>query len=138
MYLGRYQLGDTVNVILLCHDANRTPGMPNNVPLMKVWDPGNNLVLAAFMPILDQYIKPGLFYYQLLLDTNFDVGNYGLTFYWQQGSYSGIESSNFEIVPGGDPDGAVISMFFYYRPQANFVMQQLEAGKVIEKRNPTF
>jgi hypothetical protein len=140
MYLGRYQLGDTVNVLLLCRDANRTPGMPDDVPEMKVWDQSGNLLLAASMPIMDQYIKPGLFYYQLLLDGKYSPGNWSLTFYWamNSGAYSGIESSQFEIVPGGDPDGAVIGMFFYYRPHANFVMQQLERGKVIQKRNPTF
>ena len=139
MYLGRYQAGQTVPLVLQAHDGSNAPGLPNDCPLAKVWDATGTVTFAGKMPILDKYQQQGLFYYPLFLDQRFpNLGNYSVVFYWQTGSYQGIDQAEFELVDGGDPDGAVMSMYFFHCPHADFIVEQLEKGKLIQRRNPSF
>jgi hypothetical protein len=40
------------------------------------------------------------------------------------------------VVPGGDPGGAVISVFAHDRPESGYVLAQLGGGKLVQGRNP--
>jgi hypothetical protein len=47
-----------------------------------------------------------------------------------------MELDTFEVTPGGDISGVVISQFFYPQPQANFLIQQRSSGNIYKGKGP--
>jgi len=135
MNLGRYQLGTSVPVPLLCVDGSNTPVVPDAAPYARIMH-GATVVANVQMPILDSLAQTGLFHYPLYLDSSYAVGSYQAILSWVTGSFHGLDAHDFEIIPAGHVDGAVTSMYFYRRPHADFVVQGLQSGKIIPGRNP--
>ncbi len=137
-YLGRYQLGATVALYRPCQDAARVLTLPDSPPQAKVFS-GTTLVEAHLMPIEDRYVVTGLFRLPLFLGRLYSAGFYQVVYYYQTGAgaANGVESDNFEVVGGGDVKGAVISTYFYSRPEATYIVQGTESGMILKGRNPT-
>jgi hypothetical protein len=97
-------------------------------------------VWTGKIPIQDRYGITGLFQTQIFLGPAFAPGQYTVSYSYSSGggSFSGMADDNFEVLPGGDTDGTTEAMYFYHRPQADFVVQQLSSGKLKKRRNPTF
>lgn len=136
-YRGRYQLGQAVELTLACRDASDTPAVPTNVPRLKVWTPAGALLRFQDLPPLERYTQTGLFHARLILDSTFTAGLYRVTYYWSVGSFRGLDEDGFEVMPGGDADGAVVALHWFSRPQAKFLVQSLDSGKLVQGRNPT-
>ena len=135
MWLGRYQLGQTVPLRLQCRNAASVAFLPSQPPLAKVFG-ASGLVRSKAMPILDRYVITGLFQLPLYLDGQFAPGLYESVYHFTDGSYYGIEVDNFEVVGGGNAAGAIVSMHWYERPHAAFVVAELETGNIFAGRNP--
>lgn len=135
-WLGRHQLGQTVTLYLPCKDASNAPQVPDDCPQFKTFL-GTTVIDAKQMPIEDRYIISGFFRYPLFLGRLYSVGIYSVVYYYRIGSFYGIHTDSFEIVPSGDARGAVISTYFYARPEASYIVQGLESGSIIKGRNPT-
>jgi len=137
-YRGRYKLGDHVPLLLLTRSASGTPTLPLDVPYAKVWDNTGTLVHNFFMPIADRFAVTGLFTHNMRLGGRFPtLGMYRVVYFYNlSGSYHGTDEDTFELIAGGDNDGTVISDYFYNRPFASFVVQQLDSGKLVSGRNP--
>jgi hypothetical protein len=138
VFIGRFQLGQIVPLLLVTKNAAGTPTVPNAPPTIKVWAPNGTEVLGAAIPMIDRYVQTGIFQGRVFLSALFAAGLYVVTYYYQVGSYQGLATDNFEIMPGGDPDGNVMAMYFYRQPQADFIVQSLDSGKIVQGRNPTF
>lgn len=138
MYLHRYQLGETIGLLLACKDGSNTPVVPDNPPQAVLWAPDDTKLLQKEMPILDRYSTTGLFLLPVFLGHQFTTGSYRVTYNWTSGSgtYTGMSEDGFEIVAGGHEDGRVIATHFFQRPDATFVVQQYDSGKVKASRNP--
>lgn len=135
-HLGRFQLGATVPLYLPCKNSSGALAVPDSPPQWKVFS-GTTLVEAHLMPIEDRYVVTGLFRATLFLGRLYSTGQYNLVYYYKSSGYYGLETDTFEIVGGGDARGAVISTYFYDRPEARYVVQGLESGSIIKGRNPT-
>lgn len=136
MYRGRYQLGQEVPLGVLCLNAADTPTAPDRAPTMKVWDAAGTRVADLAIPALDRYAVTGLFRHRLFLDGRFAAGRYTVTYHWNAGSFVGLDADTFEIAAGGHADGSVVAMTWYHRPQAEFIVQQLNSGAIVKGRNP--
>jgi hypothetical protein len=135
MYRGRFQLGFEVPLGVLCVNGSDTPVAPTAAPLMEVYS-ASALVLSKRIPPLDRAAVTGLFQYGLFLGPLFSTGAHTVVYHWASGGTSYASADTFEIIPGGHQDGAVISLYFYERPGARFLVQQLDAGKLVRGRNP--
>lgn len=138
MYLGRYFQGQQVPLTLSATDQNGTPGLPGAAPTARVrGDAGVLQVLA--LPILDRYGATGLFQTLLTLGSSFPAGRYRVSYHWTQGGFTGTTEDVFEVAPGGDAAGAIISMAWYERPHANFLILQTDpsSGQLLFGRNPS-
>jgi hypothetical protein len=73
------------------------------------------------------------------LGSSFPAGRYRVSYHWTVGGYAGEAEDNFEVAAGGDPAGAVISLCWYERPHANFLIMQLDpaSGRLLFGRNPS-
>jgi hypothetical protein len=136
MWLGCFQLGETVPCLLRTRDAASTPTLPEDTPQIVVWR-GATDVYRGEMPILDRQAVTGLFSLPLFLDGTFTTGHYAIQYRWVlDGGYIGSEQDSFQIVAGGHASGAVVSMYFYERPEARFLVQSTEAGEILPGKNP--
>lgn len=110
--------------------------MPSVPPLMRVRDSSNAIVMSKPIPLLDKSIQIGLFAYHILLDDTFSVGAYTVDLFYTVGAKNRIESHNFSILPGGHPDGCALGMTWYHRPHADFIVYQVETGRILKGKNP--
>lgn len=136
MYRGRHQLGQEVALGCLCVDGSGTPAAPTAAPTMKVVDSTGATVISRQIPVCDRYRQTGLFQDNLFLDNRFSAGLYVASYSWVISATTYGEADTFEVVAGGDDDGAVIASCFYSRPHADFLVQQCDSGRLIFGRNP--
>ena len=137
MYLGRTQLGKYITLGVLCVDANGTPVQPDAPPVMKVWNPAGTAIVNEKLPIVERYVQTGWFRKRLFLDSVFAVGQHRVTYtYSVNSSYYGLQEDGFDILDGGDPDGAVIGLHHLDKPHAGFVVKMLDSGALQASRNP--
>ncbi len=136
MFLGRTQQGQTVDLYLQCRDANGVATVPDNPPQAKTFS-GTALIDGPLLPVIDRYNQPGLFHLPLFLGSSYGEGQYQVVYYYRAGSYHGLRADAFEVMPGGHRDGAITGMYWYRRPQADYVLQSTENGNISVGRNPT-
>lgn len=137
-YRGRYQLGQHLPIMVLARGSDETPGVPTDTPRATIYSPAGAVVMFFDLPVVDRYSQTGLFGMPLRLGADFaTTGLYRAEYHYLIGSYYGIEEDGFEIVAGGNADGSVISMYYYDRPHAKFIVQELDSGKLRQGRNPT-
>jgi hypothetical protein len=120
--LGRFRPGDVVPL------AFSLAARPDYNPIASVTPSG-----AAANPFSRDGIN---FLWPLLLDGRFTFGTFIVTCSYSIGGISGITQSSFEVVPGGDVGGRVISLFSYERPKRKYVLAQLQAGSLVQGSNP--
>lgn len=135
MWLGRYQVGNTIVFLLQCVNEDGTAAAPDDAPQIKLWSPAGALTLVAKMPIFPQVT--GLFYYNQYLSGLLDEeGSWEATYRYTVGSYHGFQSDYFEMMAGGHLDGHVVGMYHYRRPQADYLVHQTESGNIRKGQNP--
>jgi hypothetical protein len=137
-YLGRFRLGDSVPLFVCCTNGLGSPTFPIDSPTVKTWDPIAGLVQSFQIPVVDRYAQTGLFEGHLRLSVLYsNLGMWTATYtYVTPDGNPGLKQDNFEIVEGGNPDGNVVSMSWYERPWAYFIVQELDSGKLVQGRNP--
>lgn len=135
MYRGRHILGTEVPLGCLTTNAAGTPTNPDDCPLMEVRS-SSGLVLARRIPRIDHAAAAGLFQVKQFLGADFAAGRYSVLYGWTVGGTAFGALDEFEVIPGGHADGSVISMYFYDRPHGDFVVHQLDGGKIRRGRNP--
>lgn len=137
-YRGRWQLGEHVPMQVQCRNSTGAPVAPTAAPTLSVYDSsGTRIVNEKTIPVLDRFGTTGLFGIWLYLTSAFAAGQYAAVYSWTSGVFTGRFVEQFEVVAGGNADGAVISMYYYQRPHARFVVQQLDSGRLVKNRNPS-
>jgi hypothetical protein len=135
VWLGRYQVGNTIVFLLQCKNADEVAAAPTDAPQIKLWSPAGTLIHQAKMPSFPQVT--GLFYYNVFRGGLYDVaGSWNATYRYMVSTYHGAHSDNFEVMAGGHMDGHVVGMYHYRRPQADFLVHQTESGNIRKGQNP--
>lgn len=134
MNLGRVTLGQQVFLIVECTDAGIAYAPPV-VPVVTVYFEDTKVV-ATPLPPVDLGTVTGLFSYGFYLGLGFSLGHYSAVVNYIANGVNKLEVLHFEIVAGGDPYGTVISMAFYPRPHANFLVEKLDSQNRFLARNP--
>ena len=135
MYLGRHQLGTWLDITLQCLDLNGIAVMPTYVPVLKVWS-ASALVLNQEMPLVDKQIQVGLFCYHLFLGDVFAEGPYSYDTVYIHGGAVFMNTGRFDVIAGGNVDGQTLSVHYYHRPHADFIVSQVESGKLLKGKSP--
>lgn len=136
MFLGRLQLGECCHVYVQTTDSSDVPALPADCPQLRVTNSAGTTVLNQKMHVVTPDEVTGLFHYPLTLDAAFSTGDYSLTITYGVSTHSGLEAFALTVLPGGDADGPVTSMYAYHRPQAEFVIHGLASGNIKRGRNP--
>ncbi len=137
-YLGRYQAGDAVPLRLACVDRS-TNGvtLPREAPWLRVYGVGGITVgFLPAMPVEDRHGLPGLFRHDLRLDISYEIGHYTVVYTYRVSNQTYCVRDQFEVMPGSDASGTVISLYSYHHPESNFVFAQLTSRRLVMGRNP--
>jgi hypothetical protein len=137
MYRGRFVLGEEVPLGVLCFDGSGTPSAPDAAPMVDVYSGAAKVLSGQPLPALDKFGTTGLFAWPLLLDARFAPGKYTAVYRYLVGGTAGGDEDTFDVLAGGNADGQVLSMFWYPRPQANFIVYQTSDGSIRKGRNPS-
>ena len=137
MYIGRYQIGQVVPISVVTADASDNPSDPDDVPIARIYR-GSTFVASARMSVRDRFSQRAYFDHQLrLMGGDYQVGQHTVIYTYKISGSAIAKQSHFQVVPGGDEGGTVISMTTYKRPEAQFVVAQLTSGRLVFGRGPT-
>lgn len=133
-FLGRFKLGQYVPIPVAVMQGEE-PALPTSAPVAAIYQ-GQTKSESKLLPIIEPGAVEGFFVYQLFLGFGYSVNYYNVAIQYKVGSSAHIVTHHFEIVSGGHINGAVVSMTFYDRPQADFVVEKLDGGFRSIGRNP--
>lgn len=138
MFYGRRQLGQWLDIAIQCADANRTPSLPVDCPMLRIKRASDGATIySREMPICEkQGTAIGLFLGQVFLGSDFHTGEHAVQIAYTVGSHTTIETGTFQITGGGNPNGQVIGMAWFDRPNRSNILYQVESGRIIRGSNP--
>jgi hypothetical protein len=116
----RYRLGDTIQISLTAAGAD-------SVPVSVIRDDEDNEIATISM----SYLGGTLFGLAISASwPDFSVGTFTVTTSWVASGQSASVQNEFDIVPGGDPAGRVISMV--PSRDGDKILIQTESGKILQ------
>lgn len=136
-FLGRYPQGVELPLVVQCVDAGAA-AWPDAAPVVTFTDPTGAVVLNRVMGADLQGVRLGTFRLPQFLGTPFaTTGPYRVTARYTDASGNArVLCGSFRLLPGGDRDGAVVSMRAVRRPNANYLVYQTDGGRLARGRNP--
>lgn len=140
MHRGRYQLGQEIVLGFQARNGSDVPAVPSAVPVFSVYSQSATLIDGKEIPVLDRYGRTGLFQFRLRLSSIFTAGNALYTVSYKAtmpDSHIYTAEDYFQVIAGGNADGVILSMAYYTRPHADFVVHFLDSGKIQARRNPS-
>lgn len=136
MFRGRYQLGQFVPLAVQCVDASGSPTLPTAPPQLEIWQGSTIVIAAKEIPIIDRYRTTARFGYRQPLDGRFAAGTYLASYTYTVGSLGVFAVDSFEVVAGGNADGAAIAITQFDCPHARFIVWATDMRKLLYGRNP--
>lgn len=128
-YLGRFVRGQTVLFSLFPVSAL------DSVPTLTLSDDLTSTPIAtALAPITSK--NPLSFALPVQLGSNLSLGTLRLTFVYTVGGVTLTQVGTFDLIDGGDSGGRVISLCGYTRPNARYLLAQLDSGRLVQGKNP--
>ena len=140
IYFGRFQQGTEIAIVLQCTNIAGTPDDPDDLPSVQIYRDAATpvLVTSKQMPAEARRVEDGIFRLSLFLDTLYSTeGRYLVLMKWLDSvGVAHVRTGSFHLLPGGSPDGAVISMYSLIRQDATYLLMQHDSGRITRKRNP--
>lgn len=137
MDLGRYQHGQWIVLRVVVLDNLGRPVVPASSPvalLTGASGPSVSVPMWSVPEAVSTYPSGTAFQALLFLNSSFNLGIYGVEYLISGDSIA--EPDVFTVVGGGDSGGRVVSMYAYDRPEATYVIAQLDSGLIVQGKNP--
>lgn len=131
--LGRFQLGDFVPLFIPPMDENGVPGLPDtgNVTVWDASSVGSSLATA----VIPKRDDTPTFFLALPLDGTYAAGKtYIVTYEWTVGGDAMGGAWTFEVVAGGDTEGAILGMTAVGYPAEDQIVYLTDAGTLRQGR----
>lgn len=133
----RVQLGDELPIRFQVLDGTGAPAEPESAaPTVSVYDAASTLIKVYRVPPLQRTDAPGWFGMSVRLDGNYAAGAYSWLAQWAIDMVAGVASGHFDIVPGGDPQGPIVSQDFLQKRGSTTLLQEAGDGTIVFGRNP--
>ena len=142
MYLGRYQLGEVVPVVVQCRNRNQKPVRPDIAPLAAIYrldSSGAVPVTSRYMSMREKSALTSFFQLDLFLNATLFVNggqHVAIVTYTSEGADQ-VEEEFFEIVGGGNELGVVTGLHYWERPEARQLVMLTQLGTLRAGRNPS-
>ncbi|NJL70157.1 MAG: hypothetical protein HC888_00485 [Candidatus Competibacteraceae bacterium] len=135
IFLGRFRSGDEMVVPLCTTSDEQVPVAPDEAPNVTIYSSSDKIV-SYKMPAMEKSSLVGNFRLPVFLSELFPVGQYTMLFTWFVGSTPYTETGCFVVETGGDPNGSVIAMHCFERPNARYLVHSTDAGRIFKGKNP--
>ena len=137
-FLGRYQQGQEILLVVACDDGGGEPAWPDVAPTVTFHKPDGSVVFSRVMAADLQGVAEGVFRLPQFLNSEFSAtGPYRVVVrYTDESGRARVLPGHFRLLAGGDADGAVVSMRAVRRPDANYLIFQTDGGRLVRGRNP--
>lgn len=140
-YLGRFQQGQELPLVLQCTNAADVPADPAAVPTVTIYrdvPSGPLLVQTVELGADLRGVQAGLFRRPLFLGHLYATsGRYLLVYRWAAADATPrVRAGSFLLLPGGSADGSVIALHYVERPDARHLLYQTDSGSLLRGRNP--
>lgn len=133
-YLGRFQLGQSVPLLVQPVDDGGFHYPPDAAPVATIVGPGGDTIDSVKLPMVSDDLNFGRRYF---LGFGLALGTYQVAYSYVVAGVESTSQGSFDLIGGGDPGGRVISMFAYERPEGRYVVAQLSGGLIAQGKNPT-
>ncbi len=134
-YLGRFQVGQDVPLQVQCVDSNGAATLPDGAPLALVYR-DSVFVRSLEVPVETDPDSLGRFRGRYTLGYGDAAGHYAVVYLYSTFGLERADSDQFEVVPGGDTSGSAIAAFDFTRPDGDFVLAHLAAGRIASGQTP--
>lgn len=138
MYLGRYRQGDWLPLILHCQDGDGEAVVPDEAPTARIYNRSGSLVGSEIkLPPIERYRLDGLFGARIHLGSSFSaLGTYHVRFKYTE-STDFVVLGAFNLVTGGDVNGAYYGLQHFTTPFSEYIVGQLADGTLEFRRGPS-
>lgn len=137
MYLGSFQLGEEVTYRVHSRSSAGVPAAPDAAPLAHVYaQDGDSVRTGLKVPSRDYPRIVGLFEGRLQLNEDFEAGMHTIMVTWLVSGVAKGAAYHFTVLPGGDGSGQVTSLYSHPRPNANYIVQGRDSGRIYKGKNP--
>lgn len=134
-YLGPFALGSWVPLELFATMPDGQLAVPLVEPTATILDASSATVATITLPRSPG--PAGRYGRQMIVGRAFSRGRYRVLYRYQvPGPVQRYAVDLFEVVGGGDPEGAIISLREFRRPEARYVVGQTASGRLVQGRNP--
>lgn len=136
MFIGRFQLGEIVPIVVWARNNAGTPAVPSSHPEARIYDAAGTLVQTHSLPLVDSADTVGRFRYELPLGTQYAVGYYDVKIEYTISAVVYAELMSFQVLAGGHTDGALIAAELYNSPHSPWLVAETDRGALLAHRNP--
>lgn len=136
MFIGRFQLGDFVPLLVWCRNNAGTPAQPTAHPTARIYDGGGTLVQTHDLPLVDSADTLGRFRFDLPLGSQYAVGYYTAKIDYTISAVVYSELQDFQVLAGGHSDGGLIAAELYNSPNSPWLVAETDRGALLAHRNP--
>jgi hypothetical protein len=126
--MDRCQRGDIVRLSL---DLGRMPDFP---PVVVIIAPDYSVVVGSEM--WNDWPTTA-FHADVRIGSRFDTGTHTARYIYTLDGEELLREETFDVVPGGDSGGGVISMYTLDRTESRCVVAQLACGRLVLGRSPS-
>ncbi len=128
-YLGRLRQGAIFDFVI----ATGKVGLLDAEPTCDFYADDDSYVAS----VVGIRLTADAFRVRTAIDDRFGVGTYRLDVRWKKGGVPAAELDYLEVIPSGDAAGAVISLDCRDRPEATYLLAQLDGGLAMQGKNPS-
>lgn len=134
MYAGRVPIGGHVFFPCACRSGGALTD-PSAAPQLTILDYSGSIAIEArTVPRIGT--ATGLFGFDEFVGSSYSAGFYHALLAWKIGGSQYGVLIPFEVLPSGDAKGCFTSLYFYDRPQAQYVVGNTESGVLEYHSNP--
>jgi hypothetical protein len=124
-YLGRFRLGDVLTLTIF------PDGLPDDLPIATISGP-TGIQTVTLVPTLGISFVSSF----VVAAPAYSVGTFSVAIVYSVGGVESEVDQQFDVIPGGDSAGRIISLFSSRDGHA--VLAQTDTGRLVQGTNPRF
>jgi hypothetical protein len=142
MYFGRFQQGGELYLtVRTTTRGTLNPDTPLSAPFLQIYreaSPPVKVLDSSYLAAYQPGLMTGVFRLSVFFGALFTTADrYFAIVRWTDSGGNGVQAVYpFELMPGGNSDGAVIAMAEVVRPDARYLLCSTDGGLLVRRKNP--
>lgn len=134
MSVAQCKAGDELVITFSTRDHDNAASDPDNPPVASFYQGGSRV--AVVPSVIVQGERTDVYMIRAFIGNSFSVGKLIVVIRWGAGGDDCRLHVSAEVLPGGDSEGPIISMYAFNRPDGRYVVAQCAGGRLFRGKNP--